>query len=139
MRRSVVVVAVVLSLPSIGLLAGCGSHPAGRQTVVSVVGVRSQALRILSPHNRAQLTLPAAVRYQFDGLPAGATLRVYYEATPVDEYRSYPLASADGTITLPDDKVLCGVRTLTFCLVDCDQLLAATCQTLHDLVLTGRK
>jgi hypothetical protein len=35
--------------------------------------------------------------------------------------------------------VLYGVRTLAFCLVDRDQLLAATCQTLHDLVLTGRK
>lgn len=138
MRRTVVAIpAVLLPLLCIVLLAGCGSHPAGRP-VVRVVGVRPPALRIVSPSSRARLTLPVAVHYQFDGLPGGATLRVYYGAMPVDEYRHYPLDSADGVITLPDDKALHGMRTLTFCLVDGDRLLAATCQTLHDLLLTGR-
>lgn len=139
MRRPVVLgVAVLLSLLCVGLL-GRGGHPADRGAAVRVVGVRPPALHVLSPHGGARLTLPAVVRYQFDGLPAGATLRVAYGATPAHEYRSYPLTSADGTITLPDDRALYGVRALTFCLVDGDRLLGATCQTLHDLLLTGAK
>jgi hypothetical protein len=59
MRRSVVVVSAALL--AAGLLAGCGSHPAGRS---KAVGVRSPALRVLSPRNHARLTLPAAVHYQ---------------------------------------------------------------------------
>jgi hypothetical protein len=132
MRRSVVVVSAALLFA--GLLAGCGSHPASR---TKVVGVRSPTLRVLSPRNHARLTLPAAVHYQFDGLPAGATLRVYYGSTPVGEHRDYLLVSANGTITLPDDKALHGVHTLTFCLVDSDRVLATTCQVLRNLLLMG--
>jgi hypothetical protein len=131
MRRSVIVVSAALL--SAGLLTGCSNHPAGRP---EVVGIRPPALRILSPRDHARLPLPAAVHYQFDGLPAGATLRVYYGSVPVSEHRDYPLASADGTITLPDDKVLHAVHTLTFCLVDGDQVLATTCQIRRNLLLT---
>jgi hypothetical protein len=152
MRRYAILLAATLFVSACS--SGGGSGPSGPSTpaVTSAVppsagvpsagsaasGQPASVLHILSPHSGDQLTLPAPVQYAVDALPPAATLRIYSGTTPAGGHRDYPLTSAQGQITLPDDKTLTGYRDLTFCLATADQLIAATCQTLH-LALFGRK
>jgi hypothetical protein len=95
-------------------------------------------LRITSPRSGDSVHLPATVRYELGTAPSGAIIRMYSGTALVGWHRDFALAGSPGSITLPNDKMLTGHRTLTFCLFAADQVIEGSCQTLS-LRLAGRK
>jgi hypothetical protein len=138
-------VRITASLLAASLLASCtngGSNPSPMTGPTSVAPAASSpgkpAMRITSPHTGDRVELPATVQYEVDAPPPGAVIRLFPTASPTGAHRDYSVEGPRGGITLPDDKMLTGYRSLTFCLASGEHLIDNTCQTLH-LLLIGRK
>jgi hypothetical protein len=53
-------------------------------------------------------------------------------------WADYPITGSPGHITFPNDPMMTGRWTMTFCLVAAGRVVDGTCQTL-ELALTGRR
>jgi hypothetical protein len=149
---------------SLKLCGPCGASASGKLTLTAaaVGAARKGSARVDLRSSRASIRGPLALgavpTIQLVGLADGATLQlpavVHYTVTgfrvapgagKVVAYNGGQQIAADsgtGTITLPDDKMLTGVRDLSFALVPADGAPLTNREartTVYDVLLAGRR